>query len=75
MEVAMVESEFLTARELAQWLKIKLPTVRRWAREGLPCLRAGRLCRYERDAVRGWLEARGAKRNRHENTASENDAP
>lgn len=59
----MIESDFLTARELAGWLKVKLPTIRRWAREGLPCLRAGRLCRYERETVRAWLEQREQKRN------------
>lgn len=53
-----MEGEFLTARELAAWLRVKLPTIRAWARAGLPCLRAGRLCRYEKAAVREWLEAR-----------------
>ena len=54
----MVKTEFLTACEVAVWLKIKLPTVRRWAREGLPCVQAGRLCRYERVRVLAWLAAR-----------------
>jgi excisionase family DNA binding protein len=55
--------EYLTALELAAWLKIKPPTVRKWAREGLPCLKAGRLCRYEREQVRAWLEQRAVKRS------------
>jgi len=57
-----MKDEFLTVRELAGWLKVKLPTIRRWAREGLPCLRAGRLCRYERETVRAWLEERETAR-------------
>ena len=49
----------ITARELAAWLKVKLPTVRRWqSQEDLPCLRVGRLVRYEADRVREWLEHR-----------------
>lgn len=57
-----MDSEFLTAGDLAAWLKIKMPTVRRWAREGLPCLRAGRLCRYRKDLVEAWLVARAELR-------------
>ena len=60
--------EFLTTRELANWLKVKLPTVRLWSRQGLPCLRAGRLCRYERTIVRTWLE------QRHQRTKSDREA-
>jgi excisionase family DNA binding protein len=69
----MIESDFLTARELAGWLKVKLPTIRRWAREGLPCLRAGRLCRYEHEKVRAWLEQREQRRNGHKSTVSEEE--
>ncbi len=58
----MQDAEFLTAHELASWLKIKLPTVRRWTREGLDCVRAGRLCRYERERVLAWLAARQQKK-------------
>ncbi len=64
-----MESEFLTACELTSWLKVKLPTIRRWAREGLPCLRAGRLCRYERNLVRAWLQAREEQKRQEKNHA------
>jgi excisionase family DNA binding protein len=59
----MENEEFLTASELAAWLKVKLPTVRRWQLEGLPCFRVGRLVRYEPARVRLWLEQRAQKRN------------
>jgi excisionase family DNA binding protein len=52
---------FVTAEELAKWLRIKLPTIRRWqSQEDLPCLRVARLVRYEPDRVRKWLEERQA---------------
>lgn len=51
-----------TPTEIVEWLKIKMPTLRRWQREGLPCFRAGRLCRYEREKVREWLEQRAQKK-------------
>jgi excisionase family DNA binding protein len=57
-----MNGELFTAREIAGWLKIKLPTIRKWQLQGLPCLRAGRLCRYEKEQVREWLEERAAKR-------------
>jgi|KBSSwiStaDraftv2_1062776.scaffolds.fasta_scaffold905981_2 excisionase family DNA binding protein len=59
----MDQRSYLTAQELAAWLKIKLPTVRRWqSEEDLPCLRVGRLVRYEADRVREWLERRAEER-------------
>ena len=56
-----MNGELFTAREIASWLKVKLPTIRKWQRQGLPCLRAGRLCRYDKAEVRAWLEERGTK--------------
>jgi excisionase family DNA binding protein len=57
-----VDETFLTAPELARWLKVKLPTIRRWQwEEDLPCLRVGRLVRYRADEVLRWLETRAAK--------------
>lgn len=56
--------QYITAKELAAWLKVKLPTVRRWQRQGMPCLRAGRLVRYEAERVRQWLETGGPNRKR-----------
>jgi hypothetical protein len=52
------QDQMLTALELANWLKVKVPTVRRWQLEGLPCFHVGRLCRYEPARVRLWLEQR-----------------
>ncbi|MGE0821763.1 MAG: helix-turn-helix transcriptional regulator [Candidatus Binatia bacterium] len=54
--------QFHTAPEIAAWLKVKLPTVRKWQQEGLPCIRVGRLCRYQRESVLAWLKDREQRR-------------
>ncbi|MGH7961901.1 MAG: helix-turn-helix transcriptional regulator [Candidatus Binatia bacterium] len=57
-EVYMSE-EILTAKELATKLKVSLPAVRRWTREGLPARPlGGRLVRFELDKALSWLEQR-----------------
>ncbi len=47
--------EKLTARELAQKLKVSLAAIRKWTRQGMPCERLGkRLVRFDRRAEE-WL--------------------
>lgn len=70
----MENEEFLTASEVASWLKVRLPTVRRWQMQGLPCFRVGRLVRYEPARVRMWLEQRVQQRNGHKLTARDDAA-
>ena len=51
--------ELLTARELAQRWHVSEKTLRRWmASERLPCIRVGRLVRFEPGDVSRWLSAR-----------------
>ena len=51
-----------TAHELAAFLKVKLPTIRKWTQQGLPHLKLGkRAVRYQRDAVLDWLTKRREK--------------
>ncbi len=49
----------LTARELAQRWSVSEKTLRRWmAAERLPCVRVGRLVRFDPGDVSRWLSAR-----------------
>ena len=54
-----MQSEILTAHELAKKLKVSLPAVRRWTLDGMPCRRlGGRLVRFELEKSLAWLEQR-----------------
>ncbi|MGE0821734.1 MAG: excisionase family DNA-binding protein [Candidatus Binatia bacterium] len=48
----------LTAVELKDTLKVSLPAIRKWTREGMPCLRFGRLVRFDLEAVLAWMKER-----------------
>jgi excisionase family DNA binding protein len=50
------QGSYLTASELADVFKIKIPTVRVWTWQGMPHLRCGRLVRFQVEKVREWLE-------------------
>lgn len=54
-------SDFLTARELAERLRVKPTTVQRWMKSGvIPVVRINRkVIRFDAEAVRRALEARG----------------
>jgi predicted DNA-binding transcriptional regulator AlpA len=55
--------KMLTERELADWLKISVPTLRRWRMEGIgpEFIKCGpSLVRYQLAAVQRWL-AEGTK--------------
>jgi len=55
-------SDLLTAEELAQRLRLKPSTVRRWTQDGiLPALRlSGKVVRYDSDEVERALRERAA---------------
>ena len=49
--------EMFTALELKDKLKVSLPAIRKWTRNGMPCRRlGGRLVRFELASVVAWLE-------------------
>jgi predicted DNA-binding transcriptional regulator AlpA len=55
--------KLLTERELADWLKISIPTLRRWRMEGIgpEFIKCGpSLVRYQHSTVQQWL-AEGTK--------------
>jgi excisionase family DNA binding protein len=52
-------AELLTAHQLAQRWQVSEKTLRRWmASERLPCIRVGRLVRFDPGDVSRWLSAR-----------------
>lgn len=53
------------AAELAAHFKIKVPTVRKLMREGLPHLRVGRLVRFDLDRVEQWFDERQTKSHKN----------
>ena len=54
-----MEEELLTAKELAQYLKVKPQTVLRKARNGeLPAIRVGRRFRFNKEQINRWLSER-----------------
>jgi excisionase family DNA binding protein len=52
--------EFLTARDLAELLKVSEKSIARWASQdaSMPAIRLGRMVRFERQAVLDWLRSR-----------------
>ena len=58
----MQERRILKAPTLAKQLDVPVSTIRFWTREGCPCLRVGRLRRFELEPVLKWLEERGKKK-------------
>ena len=52
---------YLTLKELCEWLKVRPATVYRWIhiRYGIPVVRTGRLLRFPESQVQQWLRAKG----------------
>jgi len=51
--------DLMTSEEVAQLLRVKVTTVRRWYREGkLPGARLGKAIRFRRDDVERWVNDR-----------------
>lgn len=46
----------LTKKELAEELKISIPTIDRQLKLGMPCVKIGKAVRFELDEVVKWLK-------------------
>lgn len=66
----MQVSNWLTAQELTQIFKIKLPTVRLWTRLGMPHLKVGRLVRFDAMLMQSWLEQKQQERTNSDKHAA-----
>ena len=53
----MINSPLLTAKELAEQLKVTQAAVRKWSTQGMPAIRLGsRLVRFQMPVVMDWLQ-------------------
>lgn len=58
--------EYLTAEQVAEKVGVCAATVGKWSeRDGLPCMREGRVIRYRLEDVRTWLASRVEKPGAH----------
>jgi excisionase family DNA binding protein len=61
MDLKPLPTQWVTPVELANYYRVKVPTVRLWKRDGAPHLKCGRLVRFNVDLVQQWLEQRTVK--------------
>lgn len=48
--------EFLTEKQLCEWLKISRSTAIRWRKNGLPFAKVNKSVRYDKDKVQEWID-------------------
>lgn len=52
----LAEQEYFTRKELAEYLRVSLPTIDKWrAWYGLPCIVHGRVLRFKKSQVERWF--------------------
>lgn len=51
-----MDKEYLTTKELCEWLKISPNTANNWRRKGLPYVKIGNTVRYNKCDVKKWLD-------------------
>lgn len=56
-------AEWITQKELCEWLKISAVTAWKWRKEGMPYIGNKGSIRYNKEQVEKWLEER-AKKNK-----------
>jgi excisionase family DNA binding protein len=61
MAVNEWDRDLMTVSETAEWLKVPVSWVyersRKRGRERIPCIKLGKYLRFERGAVRAWVES------------------
>jgi excisionase family DNA binding protein len=61
MAVNEWDRDLMTVAETAEWLKVPVSWVyersRKRGRERIPCIKLGKYLRFERGAVRAWVES------------------
>ena len=61
---AIKSARLYTAEEAAKVVKVSVQCIRKWLRDGLPCLRAGRPLLIRGCDLRSWIEARKQAKKR-----------
>lgn len=51
-----MEEEFITTKELCEWLKISKSTASNWRKQGMPYYGKDRSLRYKKSEVNRWLD-------------------
>jgi excisionase family DNA binding protein len=72
-----LETDYLTATQVARWLQVSEKSVYRWASHdpGMPALRIGGVIRFPRERLERWVRSReqgtgGARRVRQSGSAA-----
>jgi len=52
-------AEYFTKKTIAQFFGVSEKTIQRWTKAGMPHLRQGRILRYRKEDVNGWILAGG----------------
>ncbi|NLB78261.1 MAG: helix-turn-helix domain-containing protein [Clostridiaceae bacterium] len=50
--------EYLTEKQICEWLSISRSTAIRLRKEGMPFIKLGKAVRYDKDKVQEWLDKR-----------------
>jgi predicted site-specific integrase-resolvase len=51
-------AEWITEKELCEWLKINRNTAWRWRKNGMPYIGKAKSIRYNKEEVEQWLKSR-----------------
>lgn len=52
-----INSEYITTEQLCEWLKIHENTAYNWRKLGMPYVKVGNTVRYDKEAIKKWLES------------------
>jgi excisionase family DNA binding protein len=63
----VMQETWETAKDVAAFLKVSLPEIRKLTRMGMPHLKIGRAVRFDRQAVLAYLRERQAQTERNGN--------
>lgn len=57
-----MEEQFITTKELCDWLKISNATAMRWRNQGMPYIGKGRSLRYLKSEIEKWMKEQESKK-------------
>ncbi len=55
--------EYMTVKQLCDWLKVSRTTVDKWRRKGMPFIKEEKLVRFNKDEVEQWLKQKSNPKN------------
>lgn len=51
-------TEYLTEKEILEWLKVSRSAIIRWRKQGMPFIKIERSIRFDRDKVKAWMDSK-----------------